>query len=381
MVNLNMIYNADAKAFIELNVDNDSIDLIFSDPPYNLGSVWIIDNEGHYRLKGKGSDFNNQWQVMDGKWWNDWFKQIYRITKPGGFVILFNIDRQSDLFTYYARRNGFDILQKMYWLFLDNFPKARILDIELDKKLGTFADREVVKDIEGINVRNENSVIASLNSKYEVSLPAHPIAKKYEGYKYSISPFKQTLEEILIFRKPMGIKKPIADLIIAKERNQLPQKNLHLPLIKSKPLYKCNGTPDKFMSQLFLSEGIRKTFLREYGHEITNKFYELIEEYGYSKLDLQFLYHPKIKTRDEFVSMKEAHVTVKPIALCKRIIELFTLPDKDEIVFDPFAGSGTIPLAAKSLGFKFLGTELSLNYYKLAITKLNFTQQTLWSQA
>jgi len=164
MIELDNIYNGDAKAFMDKNIDKESIDLIFSDPPYNLGSIWTINDYGHYKLKGKGSDFNNKWEVMDGEWWYQWFVLAHKILKPGGFMILFNIDRQSDLFSYYARKSGFEILQKLYWLFLDNFPKARILDIELDKKLGTFDQRELVKGIKGKNDRNKDSVLAGLKT-------------------------------------------------------------------------------------------------------------------------------------------------------------------------------------------------------------------------
>lgn len=380
MIELDNIYNGDAKAFMDKNIDKESIDLIFSDPPYNLGSIWTINDYGHYKLKGKGSDFNNKWEVMDGEWWYQWFVLAHKILKPGGFMILFNIDRQSDLFSYYARKSGFEILQKLYWLFLDNFPKARILDIELDKKLGTFDQRELVKGIKGKNDRNKDSVLAGLKTKYEISLPAHPIAKKYEGYKYSISPFKQMLEEILIFRKPMRTKKPISDLIIMKEKhNRLPVKNLHLPLIKSKPPYKRSIEQDRFTSQLFLHKPVGKQLIKHFSHEQANRVLDLTEQYEYNKLDAPYLYQPKVKERDDFVGMKDAHVTVKPLSLCKRIIELFTLPGKEDIIYDPFSGSGTIPFAAKSLGFHFLGTELNPKYYELAIKKLNYSQQTLWS--
>jgi len=206
-----------------------------------------------------------------------------------------------------------------------------------------------------------------------ISLPAHPIAKKYEGYKYSISPFKQMLEEILIFRKPMRTKKPISDLIIMKEKhNRLPVKNLHLPLIKSKPPYKRSIEQDRFTSQLFLHKPVGKQLIKHFSHEQANRVLDLTEQYEYSKLDAPYLYQPKVKERDDFVGMKDAHVTVKPLSLCKRIIELFTLPGKEDIIYDPFSGSGTIPFAAKSLGFHFLGTELNPKYYELAIKKLNY---------
>ena len=44
----------------------------------------------------------------------------------------------------------------------------------------------------------ENEVSGNI----DITAPSTDLAKKYEGYKYSISPLKQTNETILIFRKP-----------------------------------------------------------------------------------------------------------------------------------------------------------------------------------
>jgi site-specific DNA-methyltransferase (adenine-specific) len=54
------------------------------------------------------------------------------------------------------------------------------------------------------------------------------------------------------------------------------------------------------------------------------------------------------------------HPTQKPIRLMQALIELCTLPE--HIVLDPFAGSGTTLVAAKSLGRSYLGCELEPRY-------------------
>ena len=50
------------------------------------------------------------------------------------------------------------------------------------------------------------------------------------------------------------------------------------------------------------------------------------------------------------------HPTQKPVPLLERLIEIFT--DKDDVVIDPCAGSGTTLLAAKNLNRKAYGFEI-----------------------
>jgi site-specific DNA-methyltransferase (adenine-specific) len=63
------------------------------------------------------------------------------------------------------------------------------------------------------------------------------------------------------------------------------------------------------------------------------------------------------------------HPTVKPIALMEYLIKLVTPPKG--IVLDPFLGSGTTALAAKNLGFNYIGIEKEPEYVKIAEARLN----------
>lgn len=58
------------------------------------------------------------------------------------------------------------------------------------------------------------------------------------------------------------------------------------------------------------------------------------------------------------------HPTQKPIGTLKELIEIFT--DKDEVVIDPCAGSGSTLRAAWELGRNAYGFEIKKDFYKLA---------------
>jgi len=75
------------------------------------------------------------------------------------------------------------------------------------------------------------------------------------------------------------------------------------------------------------------------------------------------------------------HPTQKPLRLMQMLIDLTTTPE--QIVLDPFCGSGTTLVAAKSLNRHFIGIEMSKKYHETAIKRLldqeATSQQNLFS--
>lgn len=66
--------------------------------------------------------------------------------------------------------------------------------------------------------------------------------------------------------------------------------------------------------------------------------------------------------------MKNNHPTVKPLKLMSYLITMGSRPN--DIVLDPFSGSGTTCVAAKQLGRQYLGIELSEEYATIARKRL-----------
>lgn len=62
------------------------------------------------------------------------------------------------------------------------------------------------------------------------------------------------------------------------------------------------------------------------------------------------------------------HPAIMPEEIARRCIKLFSF--KQDVVCDPFAGSGTTLKAAKDLGRNFVGYELYENYKKVIDLKL-----------
>ncbi|GAA7734052.1 hypothetical protein JP0164_06740 [Helicobacter pylori] len=63
------------------------------------------------------------------------------------------------------------------------------------------------------------------------------------------------------------------------------------------------------------------------------------------------------------------HPTQKSLALMEKIISIHTNPN--DIVLDPFMGSGTTGLACKRLERNFIGIESEKEYFQIAKERLN----------
>lgn len=64
----------------------------------------------------------------------------------------------------------------------------------------------------------------------------------------------------------------------------------------------------------------------------------------------------------------KVHPTQKPVKLIERLVEIFT--DKNDVVIDPCAGSGSTLLAAANLDRRAYGFEIKKNFFKAAREKV-----------
>lgn len=72
-----------------------------------------------------------------------------------------------------------------------------------------------------------------------------------------------------------------------------------------------------------------------------------------------------------------SHCTVKPLGLIKKLIDTLVPPHEENIVFDPFSGSGTTLVAAQELGFDFVGIEIEENYISIINQRLKESKNNI----
>lgn len=63
------------------------------------------------------------------------------------------------------------------------------------------------------------------------------------------------------------------------------------------------------------------------------------------------------------------HPSQKPVSILKKMIEIAS--NKDDIIFDPFMGVGSIGVAALELGRRFIGVELEESYFLAAKRRID----------
>ncbi len=68
--------------------------------------------------------------------------------------------------------------------------------------------------------------------------------------------------------------------------------------------------------------------------------------------------------------VKNNHPTVKPLALMKYLCTLLKMPGSDQIILDPFLGSGTTGITCKELGIDFIGIEKEREYCEIAVKRI-----------
>ena len=97
-------------------------------------------------------------------------------------------------------------------------------------------------------------------------------------------------------------------------------------------------------------------------NQIKNNGFTIIQILG-NRMKKDFIETPVENTKDNH------HPAVFPSYIIQELIKL--LSKKNDLVLDPFCGSGTTCLAAKKLGRNFLGIEIKPEYVKLANERLS----------
>ncbi len=103
---------------------------------------------------------------------------------------------------------------------------------------------------------------------------------------------------------------------------------------------------------------------------------DLPPTYGDSGGASRFFYVAKAskKEKNEGVSGKNTHPTVKPVALMRWLTRLVTPPGG--VILDPYCGSGTTGVAAALEGFEFIGVERDPEYAQISKDRIRAVDKT-----
>ena len=127
---------------------------------------------------------------------------------------------------------------------------------------------------------------------------------------------------------------------------------------------------------LYYVKDLKKSKFYEirYPHKRCRKCDYLLKDYGGKKASLHS-FGPLVSDvwtdihRIKHNKYRDEHPCQLPIHLLERIILMST--DENDIVFDPFVGTGTTVIAAKKLGRRFIGIDIDETYVNITKNKLS----------
>jgi site-specific DNA-methyltransferase (adenine-specific) len=207
-IEFNKIYNMDCLEGLR-QIDDDTIDAIISDPPYQLSPTGKGLNQGSYgKYKRISAGFmGKEWDVLPT---TEILKESLRVLKPGAFALWLMTPRQDSQleFLLRLREAGFIIsFTPIYWTYASGFPKSMNISKAVDKKLG--AERDRIESTGSMHKSNIYGWSAFGKNKDEHLMPSNiPItleAKKLNGSYAGFQP-KPAIEVIIVSMKPLSEK-------------------------------------------------------------------------------------------------------------------------------------------------------------------------------
>lgn len=369
-----VLLNGDCLQMLAHFADN-SVDAIVTDPPYGLSFM------------GKRWDYD----VPSVEIW----AECLRVLKPGGHLLAFAGTRTQHRMAVRIEDAGFEIRDMIAWVYGSGFPKSLDVSKAIDKAAGVEGGKGAVVGKSG---STRNSMAGDFaGGEYHEYLPASDAARQWQGWGTALKP---ALEPITVARKPLvgtvaanvlahgtgalnidgcrvpgwkpqvtqGINSNASSFNVAKERRisgdsdegRWPANLIHDGSDEVVALFPANAgasAPVKGTEASKASVG-NVTGERE---RVPGAFH------ADSGSAARFFYCAKASKRDR--GEGNTHPTVKPTDLMAYLCRLVTPPGG--VVLDPFMGSGSTGKAAMREGFRFIGCELSPEYFAIACARIH----------
>lgn len=360
----------DALPWLEAN----SVDAVVTDPPAGIAfmnKAWDSDKGGR-----------DQWI----KWLESIMLECKRVLKPGGHALVWAIPRTSHWTGTAIENAGFEVRDIITHHFGSGFPKSLNISKAIDKAAG--AEREVIglKDTKG-RVKAEGWGMTD-SSTENITAPSTAAAKQWEGWGTSLKPAS---EHWILSRKPLEKGLTVAQNVekwgvgglnidASRIEGQVPS-TIQGQSARQGEVYGADQRDQKVFnghaqgrwpSNLILDETAaemlgepsRFFYCAKASKAERNRGLEGMPKRAAGVMDDDAYIWPKNgdgTPRNKKVELRaNHHPTVKPIRLMEYLCKLICPPGG--IILDPFMGSGSTGVAAKRLGFRFIGIEMNEEY-------------------
>jgi DNA modification methylase len=385
------------------DMDAESIHACVTDPPYGLafmGRSWDDFEPREYQ-----------------QWCEEWAREVKRVLKPGAHLLAFSGNRTHHRAFSGIEDAGFEIRDTITWHYGSGFPKAGDISKTIDKRAD--AEREVVATREADDMRGGNHAQGDAvdsdkkgeTMTYEYTQPATDAAKRWDGWKTALKP---ATEYVVMARKPFDsatvdcvqehgtgalnidgcrvetngtretadagfIRRGRTDEEVFNGTDTSGEKGDSYETSKGR--YPSNVIFDETQAAA-LDEEVMELDAEAHPSERNTTGYAGGLEQGETGHDRtqtdsggpsRYFYTSKATRAERTLDgrIDNAHPTVKPQDLMAWLVRLVTR--EDQIVLDPFAGSGTTCRAAKDLGRQFVGIEQQAKWADVARVRCGLT--------
>jgi len=383
----NFIYHGDNIQVLK-SLSNNSIDSCVTDGPYGLTYM--------------GKDWDED--VPSVELW----KEIYRVLKPGGYLLSFGSPRTYHRMATKVEDAGFEIRDQIMWVYGSGFPKSHNVGKYIDKVKENVRQVIAVKKNpkKGMRFKYENDNSGWIANDEIIITKGK---SEYEGWGTNLKPAH---EPLVMARKPF--KGSVANNILKWNTGGL---NIDDSRIGNEIMNVCKEdktdptiSEGRFPANLIFDEEAGKILDQQSVYTKTKsdknfknfkgigKHTPTIDERGASR----FFYCPKPSTKEREEGLtgepiqikgrdvgqdntnvphklrktgrKNTHTTVKPIKLMQYLIRLVT--PKGGVTIDPYFGSGTSGKSTIREGnYKFIGIEKEKEYFDIAVERCQYEHE------
>jgi len=339
------------------------------------------------------------------------FKEMYRVLKPGGFMLCFAGSRTQHRMAVNIEDAGFELRDVIMWVYGSGFPKSYNIGKGVDKKLGNdreeYVDEEFLRRNPDTGQSEKGIINKGLMDGEKASIRSKGNSK-YEGYGTALKP---AYEPIIIAMKPNdggfvdnALKHGVAGINIdgcrvegtydnsgRADRDEDWSDESQVANKKAGMKTRTDGNPQgRFPANIIhdgsdevvglfpnnkSSDAIRrnKNDAKEY---TCYGNYKDTESSGFndSGSAARFFYSAKASKSERNAGCKDLengndHCTVKPLSLMTYLTKLVKMPE-NTLILDPFAGSGSTLLACIRNNINFIGIEMSEEYCEIAKARI-----------
>jgi site-specific DNA-methyltransferase (adenine-specific) len=366
----------------------DSVHAVVCDPPYGLAFM--------------GRDWDDFEPREYQQWCEDWAREVKRVLKPGGHLLAFSGNRTHHRLFTGVEDAGFEIRDTLTWHYGSGFPKALNVSKAIDKQNGATDEREVVgkgKTGGGRETWSDGPRAGRSEEhypgEYDKTAPATDAAERWDGFKTGLKP---ATEFIVMARKPYEgatvdavLEHGTGALNIDGTRIETDGEKINRNIYDgedyegsnygqvSQKVTKKYTQTGRYPANVVFDETAAEQLDREVGElntgdMVTRSNSQFMNHHDGREGDAyednggpsRYFYTSKATKSERTLNGKidNAHPTVKPIDLMEWLVTLATA--EEQIVLDPFAGSGTTCKAAKNKNRQFIGIEQQAKWADVA---------------